>query len=498
MHHLPRRSLRTWLVLVAGIVASGCATGVPDVRPADIPRLQQEVAASPDDTDLQVQLGMAQFKAGEYEVASQTLGQAVEEGNESGAAFLYLGMAEEELEDWTAARSAYDRYLDLAVSGPMRDEIRERLTLIGRNLLRAQAQQALAQEQEITATEQIAPRSVAVLPLAFNSEREDLEPLIYALSDMMITDFKVSNALVVLERARIQTLLDEMALTSAGYADAQTGARAGRLLRAEHVFQGVLTTLGSEELQTDADVLNVPSTSSAGQLTEEAQLEQLFDMEKQIVIRTIREVLGVELTPAEEQAILDNRMSNVMAFLAYGRGLRQLDLGNYGAAQAEFETMMALEGGGWEGAESAMAEAAALVEAAGTSTSDLSDLASTTGETGSSLFGPPPVSTTASLSDMGLGDAEPVGAGASEDGDDGGTTTVGFRGTLTNVTEGVNPTPTSTTLDLGSAGLSQNPTPEQSQPTDREPTQEALGQESIASTTNALIRIIIQRPGGEE
>ncbi len=224
-------------------------------------------------------------------------------------------MAEEELEDWTAARSAYGRYLDLAESGPTREEVRKRLTLIGRNLLRAQAQQALAQEQEITATEQIAPRSVAVLPLAFNSEREDLEPLIYALSDMMITDFKVSNALVVLERARIQTLLDEMALTSAGYADAQTGARAGRLLRAEHVFQGVLTTLGGDELQTDADVLNVPNTSSAGQLTEAAQLERLFDMEKQIVIRTIREVLGVALTPAEEQAILDNRMSNVMAFL---------------------------------------------------------------------------------------------------------------------------------------------------------------------------------------
>lgn len=498
MPHRPGRSVRKWLVLVVGIVVSGCATGVPEVQPVDIPRLQQAVAASPDDTDLQVQLGMAQFKAGEYEQASQTLGQAVEGGNESGAAFLYLGMAEEELEDWTAARSAYGRYLDLAESGPTREEVRERLTLIGRNLLRAQAQQALAQEQEITATEQIAPRSVAVLPLAFNSEREDLEPLIYALSDMMITDFKVSNALVVLERARIQTLLDEMALTSAGYADAQTGARAGRLLRAEHVFQGVLTTLGGDELQTDADVLNVPNTSSAGQLTEAAQLERLFDMEKQIVIRTIREVLGVELTPAEEQAILDNRMSNVMAFLAYGRGLRQLDLGNYEAAQAEFETMMALEGGAWEGAASAMAEAAALIDASSTSTADLSDLAATTGETGSTLFGPPPLSTTAGLSDMGLGDADPVGAGATEEGDAGATTTVGSTGTLTNVTEGVNPTATSTTLDLGAAGLAGNPTPEQSQPTDRDPIQEALGQESISSTTEALIRIIIQRPGGEE
>ncbi|MDX1495575.1 MAG: tetratricopeptide repeat protein, partial [Longimicrobiales bacterium] len=174
----------------------------------DVPRLEQAVAASPGNPDLRVQLGMAQFKAGDYESARDNLSVAVEAGAESGAAYLYLGMAQEELEDWSAAREAYNQYLEIGSSAPAREEVRKRLTLIGRNLLRAQAQQALAQEQEITATGQVAPRSVAVLPLAFNSERDDLEPLIYALSDMMITDFKVSNALTVLERAQIQTLLD--------------------------------------------------------------------------------------------------------------------------------------------------------------------------------------------------------------------------------------------------------------------------------------------------
>ena len=52
------------------------------------------------------------------------------------------------------------------------------------------------------------------MPMGFNSNRDDLEPLIYALSDMMITDFAFSNALVVLERTQVQTLLDEMAITS--------------------------------------------------------------------------------------------------------------------------------------------------------------------------------------------------------------------------------------------------------------------------------------------
>ena len=506
----PRGTARRLLLLLAGLVTTGCAAGMPEADPADLPRLEREAATAPGDADVRVQLGMAHFKAGDYEAARTALQGAVDAGNETGAAFLYLGMVQEELENWSAAREAYTRYLEVGESAPGRAEVRKRLTLIGRNLLRAQARQALAREAEITATGAITPRSVAVMPLAFNSDREDLEPLIYALSDMMITDFKVSNALVVLERAQVQILLDEMALTSAGYADAQTGARAGRMLRAEHVLQGVLTTLGDDDLQTDADILNVPSNGSAGNLTESAVLEQLFDMEKQIVIRTIREVLGLELTPAEEQQILDNRMENVLAFLAYGRGLRELDQGNYEEAQAEFELAAQLEPGAFAGTDFALAETAALTAAIGTTTGDLAGLASATGETGAGAVAPPSATTTEGLTAIGIGSIRPIGAGAVPDDDPGaqgetslpGSATVGSRqfgglgGTLTNVAEGVDPTPTAGTLGVSTAELTQNPTPEQTQPTNREPVQEVRGEEG-STAAQAQIRIIIRRPGGD-
>lgn len=494
-----RRFTRGVFSLAAGVGLAACAGSIPDVEPVDIPRLQQEISTRPDDTDLQVQLGIAQFKAEDFEAARVTLQSAVEAGNESGPAFLHLGFVQEELEDWSAARAAYNRYLSVGASAPARDEVRKRLTLIGRNLLRAQAQQALAQEREITATGQITPQSVAVMPMGFNSARAELEPLVYALSDMMITDFKVSNALVVLERAQVQTLLDEMALTSAGYADSNTGARAGRLLRAEHVFQGVLTTLGDDDLQADADVLNIPNTASAGQLTESAVLEQIFDMEKQIVIRTIREVLGVTLTPAEEQAILDNRMENVLAFLAYGRGLRELDNGNYDAAQQEFALAASLEPG-YFGIETAAAEAGALIDAASMNTADLAGIASTTGELGGGLLTPPDANTTQDLTSLGIAPQAPLGPGADPANDPGQATIVSTTAiqTLTNVFEGVDPTPTATTLGWGTAEQSQNPTPEQTQPANRDPVQEVQNTETVPATAQAQIRIVIRRPGGEQ
>lgn len=470
-------------VLLASLLGLGaCATGLPDVEAVDVPRLEQAVAASPEDTDLQVQLGMAQFKAGDLDAAEVNLQAAIESGNESGAAFLYLGMVQEEREDWSSARDAYNQYLTVGSSSDARDQVRRRLTLIGRNLLRAQAQQALLQEAQIAGTGDVTPRSVAVLPLAFNSERTDLEPLIYALSDMMTTDFAVSNALVVLERSQIQALLDEMALTSSGYAEATTGARAGRMLRAEHVFQGVLTTLGDEELQTDVDILNVPNTASAGELTEAAQLEGLFDMEKQIVIRTITEVLGVALTPAEEQAILENRMSNVLAFLAYGRGLREIDQGNYDAAQAEFELSLQLEPGGFASRTQAMADLDDLLGASAFGTGDLAGLAAATGELGVGPFGPPPASIT-----QDLGFSVAGGSQLPAEGDQ------GVLGTLELVTQGVAPRPTTGTLDKGSTDSGTEQTD-----TTRDPVQEAESTETLPGTIEAQITIIIQRPGGGE
>lgn len=496
MLHAPPHAAGRVFVLVAAAGLSACAAGLPEVSPVDVPRLEQEVAASPGDTDLQVQLGMAQFKAADFEAARSTLQGAIEAGDESGAAFLYLGMANEELEDWTAARAAYTRYLNQGASAPARAEVRKRLTLIGRNLLRAQARQALVLEDEITATSSVTPRSVAVLPMAFNSDNVDLEPLIYALSDMMVTDFKVSNALVVLERAQIQSLLNEMALTSAGYAEPGTGARAGRLLRAEHVFQGVLTTLGESDLQTDADVLNVLNAESAGAVTESAVLEALFDMEKRIVIRTIREVLGVELTPAEEQAILENRWSNILAFVAYGRGLRELDNGNYAAAMEEFQSAASLEPGSVSSLESSMAEASALIDASQTGTDDLGSLADDTGETGGGLVAPPSAATIQDESSAGIPPPPPVGAEA-EDQDQSTSLDLGFN-TLRGVAEGIDPTPTTGTLDLGSAVQGQDQTTQTSNDTVRDPVQESTNEDGGVTPGVAQIRIVIRRPGGAQ
>jgi tetratricopeptide (TPR) repeat protein len=447
---------------------SACAYRIPEVSPADIPRIEQAIAANPGDTDLQVRLGMAQYKAQSFDSALATIQHAIDAGNQSGAAYLYLGLTQEHFQQWAKARDAYNKYLSVGTSEPVKQELRKRLELIAQNVLKEQAKQALAQEARLS-SEPPTPHSIAILPFGFNSDRQDLQPLVYALSDMMITDFSASNALTVLERAKIQTLLDEMSLTEAGYADPSTGARAGRLLQAANVVQGVITTVGNDNLRLDTDVLNTTSASSEGTESVQDQLSKLFDMEKELVFRTLRDVLHIQLTPAEEQAIRNNRADNMLAFLAYGRGLRDRDKGEYAAALQQFRQAQQLDPG-FGAASDAVHSTGNMQDAAGGGTQAVTEVA-----TGGGAVGP----------------ATSVTGGAT-----GGANTT--TQTLTGADAAVNPTPTSTTIDLGSTKAAGNTGSTQNENNRNDPTQDSQGNPGVTNTTNAVIRIVIKRPGGGE
>lgn len=53
--------------------------------------------------------------------------------------------------------------------------------------------------------------------------------------------------------------------------------------------------------------------------------------------------MGVQLTPAEQEAINQRPTQNIQAFLAYSRGLEAEDRGDYGAAQAAYNDAVTLD-----------------------------------------------------------------------------------------------------------------------------------------------------------
>jgi tetratricopeptide (TPR) repeat protein len=433
------------LLLLGGL--SACAKRLPDASPDQIPELEASLAAGDTDPLLRTQLGVAYYKAGQYDAAEEMLTESISMGSEESVNHLYLGLTREAREDWGGAREAYGRYVELGRFDPLREEMEARLALMVQQELQTQARQALAQEDQLS-TAPPESGTLAVFPFRVVAGDGDLDPLGLALSDMMITDLTLSGGVTVLERTRVQTLLDEMAMTEAGFTEEGTGARAGRMLRAENVVQGALTPVGENDIRFDAGVLLTEQRQIRGQFSNQSQLDQIFELEKELVFQTL-DVLGVQITAAEREAIDNNRSRNVLGFLAYGRGLQALDEGNYSEAQAAFQEANSLDPG-FVSAAQKLDEANQLQRASTQSTDDLAQ-AAVTEVTGVQIPTETPL--------------------------------------LASLTESVVPNPGAevTTTGGGTDGG-------EKQGGERDPTQEASGNEGVTNVPKAQIKLVIPNP----
>jgi tetratricopeptide (TPR) repeat protein len=360
--------------LALAILLQGCAGNIATPRPEQIPALEAQLQKKPDDKDVAAQLGAAYVAAKRYDDAKRVLTPLVSAGTSNASAYVYLGVASEETNDFTGARAAYQKYLEVGRDQSVKDDIEGRLALVARKELKQQARAILDREQ-ILSTEAPTPRTLAVMPFQFIGASEELKPLQTALADMMITDLSVSRSLIPVERVRMQALIDEMLLGQAGISDAANTTRAGRLLKAEHIVQGAINVSADRQLRVEGNVLATASRASRGSLTGQNSVDAVFDLEKQLVFDIYR-TLGITLTVAEQERINDNRTGNLLAFLAYGRGLEALDRGNYGEASAFFNQATSLDPQ-FSRAQAQRTEATQLNQSAQTSAEQIASSAAT-------------------------------------------------------------------------------------------------------------------------
>jgi tetratricopeptide (TPR) repeat protein len=326
------------LVLASVLAVTGCASAAFQPRPQDIPALEQQVQRSPGNADLLTRLGAAYHADGRHDDARRTLQQALDTDGADGAAHLYLGLASEELGAWSDARAAYEAYLAQGGSSRLRSQIRGRLAIVSRHEIRELARQALAQEA-LLSQQPPTPNTIAVMPFVLAGLPDELAPLRTALADMIITDLSFTSLRSV-ERVRVQSMIDEMVLTQAGYTTAETGARMGRLLRAQNVVQGLITG-GGNQLALSATVLNTEQRAGRD-LARSGQVDAIFDLQKEMVFG-ILDALGIVPTAQERDAITGNRTGNLIAFVSYGRGLEAMDRGDYSEALNHFQESSRLD-----------------------------------------------------------------------------------------------------------------------------------------------------------
>jgi TolB-like protein len=185
---------------------------------------------------------------------------------------------------------------------------------------------------------------IAVMPLRFSGPDTSLRPLERGFADLLTTDLARSSQLTLVERSRMQALLDEIALQRTGATDAASNVRAGKLVRAGRVVQGSLNQVGAFELRADAAVVDVPTSQIRGTVNASDQLEAVFNLEKKLALDLFAQ-LGVTLSTAERNAIEQRPTRSMQAFLAYSRGLTAEDEGRYEDAYRFFNEASRIDPG---------------------------------------------------------------------------------------------------------------------------------------------------------
>ena len=239
-----------------------------------------------------------------------------------------------------SARASYTAAEGMRISVAQRQEVSNRLVLLTRRELVQDARQSLAREAELSSSPPV-QNTIAVFPWRYRGADEELRPLERGLSYLFVTDLSRVSRLRLLERERVQALLDEMKLTDSGRVDPNTGARSGRIMRAERVVQGTLQDQpGADRLRLDANVIDATTSNIQATGTATDRLQQLLDAEKQVVFQLL-DRMGIVLSPVERRAISERPTADLQAFLAFSRGLEDEDRGDFQGAANEYNAALA-------------------------------------------------------------------------------------------------------------------------------------------------------------
>ncbi len=304
-----------------------------DMRQGDYPSAIQNylevVSKNPDDWQAQEQLGIAYYKSGQIPEAVSALKTALQNNPDAADARYHLGLAQlkagrrdEAIQNW----EEYENPDAPLVQG----EVKKQLNLLQINNSLQFAEEALAQEAALQ-TQTPRPNSVAVFYFKDLSPENQFEYLQKALASMIITDLSRVESLNVIERLKVQYLLEEMELGSTGIVDQSTAPRTGRLLGAEHLVFGTLDS--GIVNQTGVASTQKKDVIAAFDLREEQ--EKFFVLQKEIVDKVLQ-VLNARPKPSEKRRISRYHTKNLKAATFYGQGLDARDRGQWKEAKVFF------------------------------------------------------------------------------------------------------------------------------------------------------------------
>jgi TolB-like protein len=328
-----------WCLPLLPLLFNACATtgeteGVTDYRQS-IRRLQERLVTNPQDAEALRDLGVIYFETKQYPQAREFLKKSSLVNEHDGKTIFHLGMTQEYDNDLKGALATYLNYTDIAASSPYRKLIEGRYQLVTRGLI-AQQFRDLAANEEALGRQTTPSNAVAVFPLVFEGGDQKFSSLGLGLAEMMTIDLGHVRKLKLVERMRVDELINELKFSASSAVDPTTASRVGKFLAAGRIVGGRYAVSAEQTLRLDVASLDVTKGKTPGATTETDALDNLFKVQKEVVFKVLSD-MGVTLTREERENIQRVPTKNLQAFLAYSIGLEKEGQGDFEAASVYFK-----------------------------------------------------------------------------------------------------------------------------------------------------------------
>ena len=304
---------------------------------------QEAEKENPNNYKIKRDLGVAYYKSQMFDEALLKLQEAKELKPHDGKTIFYLGVTYEAKKMDDQAIEEYKSYQQVSRYGGFRKQISKRIKQLNFEKVTREVKSAISNESNLNAAS-IPENTIAVLDFKNLSTNQDLNPLQKGLAQILLTDLAKVKKITVLERLRLNKLLEEIELGGGELVANESAPRVGKLLGARKIVQGGFTDLSDQDIRIDASLTETATTMSFPVEEIEGKLEAIFNLEKELAFNIIDE-LGIELSKEEREAIQKIPTESLLAFIAYSKGLDYEDQGMFDEAEQEYKAALTIDPG---------------------------------------------------------------------------------------------------------------------------------------------------------
>ena len=163
---------------------------------------------------------------------------------------------------------------------------------------------------------------LAVLYFDNDSGQAELDVLQKGLADMLVTDLVACERVQVVERQKLQKLIEELDLQRSKYFDPATAQRLGKVIGATHAVTGSFHSF-EPKLRIDLRLVEIATSKVVLAETVTGTKDQFFELEQEIARRFLKKLdAGLGAAPARTQG------ADFASLVAYSKGLDYQDRGD--------------------------------------------------------------------------------------------------------------------------------------------------------------------------